>query len=38
MGERGTDGGQCSQSLMIIFLMLDFSESIFFGSSNGGVT
>lgn len=37
MGELGTDGGQCSESLMIIFLMLAFSESMFFGSADGGV-
>lgn len=37
MGELGTDGGQCSESLMIIFLMLAFSESMFFGSSDGEV-
>lgn len=29
MGELGTDGGHCSEILIIIFLMCAFSESIF---------
>lgn len=37
MGELGTDGGHCSESLMIIFLMLAFSESIFLCVSYSGV-